>query len=206
MKKILNFTSELHPEDSPSSKIVGRHKDRLKQTIEFVSDNTRFLGHTLTIGQKGIFDRLVYNSCSVEDCFVSHFETTGDLDTLDWRPEADRTFNTVFAFEVFEHIVNPQLFLSRVRDYLTKDGIIFVSIPNHLLRRHWRTLHYHEIDPVRFKYICDKSGFEIVDYKKYKYYPRLTDINGVRPLLRYITGYSWFISRVDRHFYAIKTK
>lgn len=197
---------KLHPTDAPNSAIKGQHKNRLKQSILFVSNSKYDLGNVLSIGDDSIFDKSVYKELATSWCTITH--TKGDLDTTKWKPSEALTeaYDTVLCFEVLEHILNPRLFLETLKGLLGDKSIVFVSIPNHLLRRHWRTLHYHEIDRVRFEYLCEVSGYEIVDYKKYRYFPRLRDISGVRPFLRYITGYSWFISRTDRHFYAIKKK
>lgn len=189
---------KLHPKDPPNSVIKGRHIDRLKQSADLVRKWYRGYNF-LSIGSPSVFDKEVVR---LVDDTREHIYTCGDLDTLEWK--ADRKADNVLCFEVLEHLCNPLLFLRRLKDFLSQDAVVFISIPNHLLRRHWRTLHYHEIDPVRFEHLCEQAGYRIVEHKTYRYWPRLRDVNGIRPLLRYISGYSWFISRTDRQFYVIQ--
>lgn len=195
---------KLHPKDAPNSVIKGRHKDRLKQTVEFVRLHIDHATNILCIGDESVFDKTVADGLDISSIKLSN--TCGDLDSRDWtyRMGSGISYRFVFCFEVLEHLLNPLLFLKELSDFISHDAIVFISVPNHLLRRHWRTLHYHEIDPVRFEYLCEQAGYEIVDHVCHKYYPILRDITGIRPFIRYITGYSWFISRVDRHFYALK--
>ena len=195
---------KLHPKDAPNSVIKGRHVDRLKQTMYFIWKNKKEADKVLSIGDASVFDATLFDTLfRFSDSFCC---TKGDLDQQGWKPYLLKKHDVVFCFEVMEHLCNPLLFLRVMKKWLTPDAIIFISIPNHLLRRHWRTLHYHEIDPVRFEYLCEQAGYEIVDRVCHKYYPKLRDITGIRPFIRYITGYSWFISRTDRYFYAIKNK
>jgi len=197
---------KLHPKDPPNDKIKGRHKDRLKQSVEFMLENNNVFtvdDFVLTIGEKNVFDQEVIKR--VEPFFL-YAHTEGDLDTDDWtpyHPVKSVRYDIVLCFEVLEHLANPLLFLRTLKRYLSPTAYVFISIPNHLLRRHWRTLHYHEIDPVRFEFLCEQAGYEIMFHKVHRYWPRLRDISGIKPFLRYISGYSWFISRVDRHFYMI---
>lgn len=186
----------MNPKVTPINKITGRHIERLNQSIELLLKHCAYPATFLSIGEPNLFDKEVAGGNEVVN-------TTGDLD-LNWKPEKEGKFSRVLCFEVMEHLTNPLSFLRRLKKYTTSDSLVFVSIPNHLLRRHWRTLHFHEIDPVRFEYLCEKSGWKIVDRVCYKYWPKLSDITGVRPFIRYITGYSWFISRTDRWFYVLK--
>lgn len=188
---------EINPYAGEIEKIEGRQFDRFLQTYNFISDNTIELGNVLCIGRLNIFDRKMLSLFKWNLC--SH--TVGDLDA-EWSAR-DLKYDTVFCFEVIEHLTNPRLFLENLRKRITKETNVFISVPTHLLRRHWRYIHFHEIDKIRMDYLFKITGFKITDYRRVKLYPKLSDITSVRQFLRYITGYSWFISRTDRHFYCV---
>lgn len=191
---------ELSPLIGHDVKLVGRQRQRLNQTIEFVNDHVdRRHQRVLSIGQPSTFDHQLYLDAGY---FTRLFHTEGDLDSEWTGQQAD----VVFCFEVIEHLCNPLLFLRNLKRYVRDGTVIFVTIPNHLLRRHWRNMHYHEVDYKRFSYLCAMAGYEIVHHEVRRLWPRLSDITGIRPFIRFITGYSWFISRTDRHFYLLKLK
>jgi len=185
---------ELNPFVGHDIEIKGRQYQRLQQTIRFVDWNTYELGNVLCIGEPNTFDKAVLEELHCN----SYSFTTGDLDGAWDCPKA--RYDTIFCFEVLEHLANP---LKLLRELKMFNATILISVPNHLLRRHWRNIHYHEIDDMRMRFLFKQGGYEVIDYEKIKLYPRVSDITGIRPFLRYITGYSWFISRTDRLFYAI---
>lgn len=63
-----------------------------------------------------------------------------NLDT-DPLPFPDEHFDIVFAFEVFEHLANPQFALEEVYRVLKQKGRFLLSIPNPLIH-HWPRLFY----------------------------------------------------------------
>ena len=54
------------------------------------------------------------------------FELFSDLDCLD-RTEK---YDVIFMFHVIEHLVDPISYLSKLRTYLAKDGMIVIECPN----------------------------------------------------------------------------
>lgn len=106
-----------------------------------------------------------------------------DFDRIPWN--YDKKFNTIFCFEILEHLFNPLLFLEQLKKLLeSNEGTIYLSTP---YRAHflWTKHHYHEIDDTRIKWLFDKAGLKIAESRKirlfrgWKYHLR-----GIRPLLR----------------------
>ena len=186
---------QLNPFYGHDVPVEGRQIERFNQTVDFIGEPVCPI---LSIGEKSLFDTQLSVHFDREIDF-----TVGDLDSFYWEARRN-TYNTVFCFEVLEHLLNPLLFLSTLKYLLDDDSRVYVSIPNHLLKYHWGTGHYHEIDEMRFRYLCDRAGYEIVRMKVRRYYPLFP--NGIRPLIKYVIGWSWFVSRTDRYYYELKIK
>jgi len=64
-----------------------------------------------------------------------------DKETL---PFDNEFFDVVFAFEVFEHLANPQFVLEEIRRVLKENGLCVISTPNPLIH-HWPRLFYPQL-------------------------------------------------------------
>ncbi len=90
-------------------------------------------------------------------------------------------FDYVTCFEVIEHLMNPRFFFDNLHDVTSEKVKVFLSFPGRP-KPFWNNAeHFHEYDKPRFKYLLDKTGWEIVR-KKNIYVPRWPW--GIRPLLR----------------------
>ena len=107
--------------------------------------------------------------------------TTADLDyTLD----ATKKYDTIFMFEVLEHLMNPLLCLNNIKKHCKKDTQFYLSVPRqqHLF---WDCHHFHEFDKIRFEHLIKSAGFEIEAQSKHvarfnwSFY-----FTGIRPILR----------------------
>lgn len=95
-------------------------------------------------------------------------------------------WNTIFCFEVLEHLYNPLFFLEELKKSLLPDGIIYLSTPYqwpHIIKgRH----HFHEITTDRLMWLFDEAGLKIIKQGKVsiagKWY---NHFYGFRPILRY---------------------
>lgn len=94
----------------------------------------------------------------------------GDVETMD----LDRTFQTIVAGEIIEHLENPGLFLRNVRRHLTDDGLLVVTTPNPFyVGSTWKIWRYgrpavHEEhlswqDPTTLDQLLARTGFRPVD-------------------------------------------
>lgn len=94
-------------------------------------------------------------------------------------------YDTVFAFEVLEHIYNPLVFLKTIKRLVKKDGCIYLSTPRTWPQWLMIQFHYHEIPTSRLMDLFEEAGLEVVKRGKislrgdwYHY------IYGIRPFLR----------------------
>lgn len=90
------------------------------------------------------------------------------------------------AFEILEHLLSPYEVLKSI-----KSNIIVLSIPLRLWfskayksKTDPRDKHFHEFEDWQLDWLLEKSGWEIIDRKKFT---NPTKKIGIRPLLRLIT-------------------
>ena len=102
-------------------------------------------------------------------------------------PFANKTFDTIYAFEVIEHMKNDNAFLSEMRRLLKEDGYIFISTPNKKLsgyldgvvnKFHFRE---YELDEFREKLKSYFSDVEIYCERYSKsYFIKESNFNSIR--------------------------
>ena len=90
------------------------------------------------------------------------------------------TFDTVFCFEVLEHVQNPLFFMQQIRSISQR---VFLSTPFNY-RWMWSRYHFVEHPPEHWnKWVFRPAGFEVVRYKKLTAPYNLHNF-GIRPILR----------------------
>lgn len=93
-----------------------------------------------------------------------------DVETM----KLGRTFETIVAGEIIEHLENPGLFLRNMRRHLEPGGVIVVSTPNPFyVGSTWKIWRYgrpavHEDhmgwqDPITLDHILKRTGFDPID-------------------------------------------
>lgn len=113
--------------------------------------------------------------------------TIHDLDK--YRSRKGFFYQSIFAFEVIEHLLNPLVFMQYCNNSLSKKGFMYISTP--INRPKWmrnREWHFHEFNYNELVHLIDVAGFKIVAEKRInctKWYYAFT---GFRPLLR-VLGY-----------------
>jgi 2-polyprenyl-3-methyl-5-hydroxy-6-metoxy-1,4-benzoquinol methylase len=94
----------------------------------------------------------------------------GDVERVD----LGRTFDTIVAGEIIEHLENPGLFLRNMRRHLNDDGVIVISTPNPFFGGFaWKIWHYgkpmiHDEhmgwqDPTTMDQLLARTGYEPVE-------------------------------------------
>ena len=155
-------------------------KKRFNITLEFLKTHQPPPARVLDLGVPNPFsDILLKEGYSVEN-------TSGqDLDEDQAQlVQSDAAITT--AFEIFEHLLSPYEVLKSIRsDYL------FASIPLRLWFASaykskidpWDR-HYHEFEQWQFDWLLDKTGWEILDSRRFTH-----PVNkiGFRPILRTFT-------------------
>ena len=148
---------------------------------------SRFMGcyglPVLDVGEKNGFGAALASE-AIGDGYP--INTSGDLDAF-WIPSAPklRTYPTVWIFEVIEHLMNPLLFMLRLRNYCDNRTRIFITYPRHSVSLFWAPNHFHEMDKFRFRHLVESAGYEIVKHKKKILYRKWSSyFKGLRPLCR----------------------
>ena len=98
-------------------------------------------------------------------------------------------YDVIFALQVIEHLQNPLWFMLQLKNAITDDGKIYVSIPCNP-KWLWIDSHYNEISKKFFeKWIVKPLGLRISKYKRINQVRNIWGIFfGVRPILRVLRG------------------
>ncbi|MEY8868689.1 MULTISPECIES: methyltransferase domain-containing protein [Flavobacteriaceae] len=155
------------------------HK-RYKITLEFLKKHIKTPASVLDLGVENPFTEIMKaNGFSVEN-------TSGiDLDEDTSEIENANT-DVVTAFEIFEHLLSPYTVLKSI-----KSDKLVASIPLKLWfasayrsKTDMRDRHYHEFEDWQFDWLLEKTGWKIIDSKKWT---NPTKKIGIRPILRWFT-------------------
>ncbi len=155
------------------------HK-RYKITLEFLKKHIKTPASVLDLGVENPFTEIMKaNGFSVEN-------TSGiDLDEDTSEIENANT-DVVTAFEIFEHLLSPYTVLKSI-----KSDKLVASIPLKLWfasayrsKTDMRDRHYHEFEDWQFDWLLEKTGWKIIDSKKWT---NPTKKIGIRPVLRWFT-------------------
>ena len=154
---------------------------RFKKTLEFVKKHIDLNEAILDLGVENPFSKIMIQ----EGFYVTN--TSGeDLDeNQNSLQNSDAKVTT--AFEIFEHLLNPYTILKEI-----KSDKLFISIPLRLwFSSAYRSKtdlwdrHYHEFEDWQLDWLLEKTGWKIIDRKKWTN-PVMKF--GIRPLLRRFTN------------------
>ena len=103
--------------------------------------------------------------------------TKFDLDECNGQLCDQNPFDSIFAFDVIEHLIDPLQCLLWCRKRTI--GSVYVSVP--LYKPLWKSCkHFHEFRIDEFRMLVDKAGLHMTDRRIL--YP--THLTGIRPLLK----------------------
>jgi len=153
---------------------------RYKHTLQFLEKHISPSEAILDLGVENPFSKIMkQHGYSVEN-------TKGEDLDLDISSINNSNANVVTAFEIFEHLLSPFTVLKSIE--ATK---LVASIPLRLWfspayrsKTDMRDRHYHEFEDWQFDWLLEKSGWKIMDRKKWT---NPTKKIGLRPLLRWFT-------------------
>jgi len=166
---------------------------RYEHTLDFVKKSIDRPSEILDLGIDNPFTQLLRE----EGHTVSNTNMGQDLD-LDFSQVKETKYDIVTAFQIFEHMVAPFNLLREI-----KAPRLIASIPLKLwfADAYWNEKdewdrHYHEFEPRQFDMLLQKSGWKIIDSKKWK---APGGRFGIRPFLRSITD-RYYIVYCERDF------
>ncbi|BFM39487.1 class I SAM-dependent methyltransferase [Synechocystis sp. LKSZ1] len=95
-------------------------------------------------------------------------------------PFNDEEFDSVISNEVLEHIFNPDTFLSEINRVLKNQGTLLITVP-FVWDEHEQPYDYARYSSFGLKYLLNKYGFKIIEYRK--------SMNDVRVIFQLINAY-----------------
>lgn len=153
---------------------------RFNITLEFLQNHIEKDKLILDLGVENPLSSLIRdNGYRVEN-------TSGEDLDVDRSKIINSNAEVVTAFEVFEHLLDPYNVLKDI-----KAKKLVASVPLRL----WfasayknddddRDRHFHEFEDWQFKWLLNKAGWKIIDYKKFTNPVKKI---GIRPFLRLLT-------------------
>jgi SAM-dependent methyltransferase len=99
-------------------------------------------------------------------------------------PFEDSCFDSLISNQVFEHVFNPDEFLSEVNRVLKLDGKLLMTVP-FVWDEHEQPFDYARYSSFGLKHILKTHGFEIIDHKK--------SASGVELIFQLINNYIYKI-------------
>lgn len=165
-------SSELWPDKLPNSFL-----NRAKGTINFINPIGK-------IGDCGEDNPLKH---MIEDYYrVSITSIDWDFNEPLYIADNVKKYDTIFAFEILEHLFNPLVFLHSIKRLLAHDGKIYLSTPYQIPQIIKAVHHYHEIPTDRLTWLFDEAELQVIKNDKItiagNWYEHL---RGFRPILRY---------------------
>ncbi len=157
------------------------HK-RYRLTLDFLKKHISPPSSILDLGVENPFSNIM------KENGYDVINTRGEDLDLDFSAVTESEAKVVTAFEIFEHMVSP----FQVLKGINADHLV-ASVPLRLwFAKAYRSKtdewdrHYHEFEDWQFDWLLEKSGWQIIDRKKWT---NPTKKIGFRPLLR------WFVPR-----------
>jgi len=155
-------------------------KYRYKQTLEFLKKVLPAPATVLDLGVRNPFSEIM------EKNGYTVYNTTGE--DLDLLPEVVKNFevDAVTSFEIFEHLISPFNVLREIEcDKLitTVPLRLWFSTAYRSKTDMWDR-HYHEFEDWQFDWLLEKSGWNILERKKWTNPVKKI---GFRPILRRFT-------------------
>ena len=80
-------------------------------------------------------------------------------------PFQNASFDSVVCNQVLEHIFEPYMFLSEINRVLKENGKLFLTVP-FIWDEHLQPFDYGRYSSFGLKYLMEKHGFEVLEYKK----------------------------------------
>lgn len=153
---------------------------RYKHTLEFLQKHISVSENILDLGIANPFSEIMkQHGFQVEN-------TNGEDLDIDQSTMQNKVYDVVTALEILEHLLNPYQVLKEI-----KCNKMIISVPLRLWfssayrsKTDMRDRHYHEFEAWQLDWLLEKTGWKILDRKKWA--NPIFKI-GIRPLLRIFT-------------------
>lgn len=163
------------------------HNVRFLKTISFLNQFDLKNDRILNLGPNNPFSKLLRN----KGFKIDDTKEGLDLD-LDYEIVKNTEYDTVFAFEILEHLVSPFPLLKSIE---ASKLVITVPLSLWFSKAYWNEndpydRHYHEFEPRQLEMLLNKAGWEI---KSQEFHTSTINKIGIRPFLRKITPRYYFV-------------
>ncbi len=152
---------------------------RYKKTIAFVQKHISKNSRILDLGTRNELSALL------EKNGYKVYNTQGENLDIDYKKYIDLDVDVVTSFEIFEHMLAP---FNILKDLKVDKIITSVPLKLWFASAYWNEdndwdKHYHEFEVKQFKFLLEKTGWEIIDSEKWTSsdWRKL----GIRPILRH---------------------
>lgn len=153
---------------------------RFKHTFSFLKKHISKSESILDLGVENPFSKIM-----IEHGYTVENTKGEDLDENQSNIKNSKA-DVVTAFEIFEHLLSPYTVLKEI-----KANKMVASVPLKLwFSSAYRSKtdtwdrHYHEFEDWQFDWLLEKTGWKIIDTKKWT---NPTKKIGIRPILRWFT-------------------
>ncbi len=154
---------------------------RFKLTLDFLKKHISPTETILDLGVENPFSKIMK-----EEGFSVKNTSGEDLDQNQMVFQNQKEV-VVTAFEIFEHLLNPYTILKEIQ---SEKLVISVPLrlwfsPAYRSKTDMWDRHYHEFEDWQLDWLLEKTGWKIIDRKKWT---NPVKKFGIRPLLRYFTN------------------
>ncbi|HEU4495928.1 MAG TPA: methyltransferase [Flavobacterium sp.] len=165
---------------------------RFRLTLEFLKKHITTSETILDLGVENPFSKIM------EREGFSVLNTSGeDLDNSQSALQ-NNNYSVTTAFEIFEHLLNPYTVLQNIRSEK-----LFISVPLRLwFSPAYRSKtdlwdrHYHEFEDWQLDWLLEKTGWKIIDSKKWTNPVKKL---GIRPFLRRFADRYYIVYAEKKH-------
>ena len=163
---------------SPYMHEVAEHRKSVqkkiaKVTTEFIGN--RVIGFALDIGERSKFTEFLEKHFRTK---IANTNIDLDVDSLTGK------YDTIFCFEVIEHLFNPLNIMLQAHKILKDDGRLYLSTPKAKPHFLWWEYHFHEFHKRELLKLIKRAGFEVVKIEYHRVHPLWLGFTGFRPFLR----------------------
>lgn len=151
---------------------------RIKKTIAFVRQFPLKGKNVLCAGYYNEIDKLICATLGIE-----YEYTNWDLDRV-YFINSSKMYDYIFCLDVLEHLMNPLLFLSVMKQFCCP---IVITYPHRPFVPFWYPHHFHEYSNKAFNTLLEHSGWKVVKHETFSYYQQWWKFfNGIRPVIKFI--------------------